>query len=199
MADQETQAGGPAGAGAESFVYADIPVEAAVHSAQRATPDEIVQLGKKIWAEVGSSGVAKGDSKGNDELLERLQEKYKNFTTSFPIVLRWMVQMRQFSAAALRKYLLKHASVKLDTREAFLELQADYIVLLYRELNRHPDEAFMKKYRASIVKQLIDEDKEFIETQKQVEKDFAQREVVLDQERRQRLFEYLTALKKASQ
>lgn len=182
---------------AANYVYTEIPVEATVRSAQRATPEEIVAIGKKIWERVQKSGVGKDDNPGNDALLETLQEEFKDFATSFPLVIRWMVQMRQFNAEALRKYLLMHAQAKLDTREGFLELQAEYLVLLYRETHRHPDEAFVKRYRESLVKQLLEEDKAFLKMQKQVEEDLAQRAVEFDRDRRQRLYEYLLAQKVA--
>jgi len=180
-----------------NYAYGEIPVSAGVHSAQRATPEQIVALAKKIWRDINTSKVAKDDDSGNDALLGRLQAEYSDFNQSFPIVLRWMVQLRQFNAAALEKYLLKHATAKLDTREEFLRLQAEYLVLLYRETHRHPDENFVRLYRDSIVKQLLEEDKAFLEMQEQVEDDLAQRAQAIDADRRKRLYEYLLARKVA--
>jgi hypothetical protein len=178
-----------------SFVYAETPVEAKVHSSQRATPEEIVAIGKEIWAAIRQSKVAADDDRGNEALLEKLQAQYKDFGSSFPLVLRWMAQMRQFNAEALRKYLLLHAEAKLDSREGFLELQAEYLVLLYRETHPHPDEAYIKRYRASLVKQLMEEDKAFLALQKEVEEDLARQAKEVDLDRRQRLYEYLLAQK----
>ena len=178
-----------------NYSFGEVPVEAQVHSAHRATPEELVAMAKKIWGKVGKSGVAKEDDKGNDALLEQLQAEFKDFNTSFPLVLRWMVQMRQFNAEALKKYLLMHASAKLDTREGFLKLQAEYLVLLYRETHRHPDEGFVRRYRESLVRQLLEEDKSFLKMQKQVEDDLAKQAVDYDIDRRQRLYQYLLAQK----
>ena len=179
------------------FSFGEAPVEASVASSQRATPAEIVAIARQIWRRVADSKVAKEDNAGNDQLLEAIQADYKDFNTSFPLVLRWMVQMRKFNAKAFEKYLLKHASAKLDTRQAFLELQADYLVLLYREEHRHPDENFVRRYRASIVEQLLEEDKTFLDMQKQVEEDLARHASDVDRDRRQRLYEYLLAQKVA--
>ena len=103
--------------------------------------------------------------------------------------------MRKFSAKAFEKYLLKHASAKLDTRQSFLELQADYLVLLYREEHRHPNEALVHQYRASIVDHLLEEDKVFSELQKEAEKDLAHSAACMDRDRRQRLYEFILARK----
>lgn len=180
-----------------NHVYAEIPVDAQVHSAQNASPEEIVKIAKTIWAEIRTSGVAKDDENGNDTLLETLQTKYKDFSTSFPLVLRWMVQMRKFHPEALKLYLMKHASTKLDSRESFLTLQAEYLVLLYRKTHRHADERFIKQYRKSVVEQLLEEDKAFADIQKEVEAEIAQKSTNNDQERRQLLYKMLLAQKVA--
>lgn len=186
-----------AAAPAGNIDYGEIPVRASVHSAQRSTPEELVQLGKKIWAEVQRTKVKKDDDRGNDALLEKFQNKYTDFNQSFPIVLRWMVQRREFEAGAFHKFLLKHAHAKLDTREAFLELQGEYLVLLYCATHPRYDKGFVKKYRDAVVKQLIDEDKEFTETQKQVDIEFEEKAKTFDADRRQRLYAFLLAQKLA--
>jgi hypothetical protein len=174
-----------------NFAFGEVPVKASVSSSQRATPAELTEMARQIWRRVTESKVAKEDDAGNDRLLESIQGEYKDFNTSFPLVLRWMVQMRKFNAKAFEKYLMKHATAKLDTREAFLELQAEYLVLLYREEHRHPDENYVRQYRAAIVKQLLEEDKTFLDLQKQVEEDLARQDSAVDHDRRQRLYEYI--------
>ena len=182
----------------QNFSFGEAPVEApASTSAQRASPAELVAIARQIWRRINDSKVSKADNDGNDWLLGKLQVDYKDFSTSFPLVMRWMVQMRKFNAKAFEKYLLKHASVKLDTRQAFLELQADYLTLLYREEHRHPDEKLVRQFRTSIIEALLEEDKTFIDMQKQVEKDLAVQESEVDRDRRKRLYDYLLSQKVA--
>jgi len=180
----------------DQYVFTETKVPGAeISSSQRATPEQLVDLANAIWGRVKNSGVAEDDDEGNDTLLETLQGDFKDFNTSFPLILRWMVQMRKFSPAALKKYLMKHSATKLDTRESFLELQAEYLVLLYREEHRHPDENFVKRYRTNLVKTLLEEDKAFADMQKQVEEDLATQAAVIDTDRRKQLYEYLLARK----
>jgi hypothetical protein len=152
--------------GDQNFAFGETPVKASLSSAQRATPAELVALARRIWQRVTAANIASEDNAGNDKLLESLQAEFSDFSTSFPIVLRWMVQMKKFNARAFEKYLLKHAAAKLDSREAFLELQADYLVLLYREEHKRPDENLVRRYRSSIIEQLLEEDKAFQKMQK---------------------------------
>ncbi len=104
-----------------------------------------------------------------------------------------MVQARQYKPKALKLYLLKHASATLDSREKFLELQAEYLVLLYREYHakQHTPEATINAYREHVVKQLLDEDKEFVEVQKQVEAELEAAQKKADSERRLELYKTL--------
>lgn len=177
---------------AENYVYNEMPVKTTL-SSSHATPDEIVDIAKQIWRKVAESKIAIDDNAGNDQLLESIQTEWKDFNASFPIVLRWMVQLRKFNMRAFKKYLLKHASATLDTREAFLELQAEYLVYLYREEHAHTDETHIRQYRTVIVTQLLDEDKEFLKIQKQVEAELSQQSALTDADRRRRLYEYLIA------
>lgn len=181
--------------GMENYEFSDVPVTSTVRSAQRATPEQLVEMARGIWKEVADSGVPAGDNARNDELLERLQQKHRDFVESFPLVLRWMVQMRQFHPEAFRKYMLKHATAKLDTRKAFLELQVEYLILLYRETHDHPDERHIRQYRESLIAQLFKEDEAFLQIQKDVDEEISRKKVSNDLERREALFKLLIAQK----
>jgi len=183
--------------------YAEVPCSAAAggienpdasvrtFSSKNASPDELVALANDIWKKITSSGVSPGDEAGSDKLLETLQKEFGDFNASFPLVLRWMVQLRRYQPKAFRKFLLKYAAAKLNSREDFLRLQAEYPVFLYRAENKHPPESAVNKYRELVVKQLLDEDREFLEVQKQVEKELEERQKQFDSERRRELYALL--------
>lgn len=181
-------------AGDAGVAFGEAPVIAKVGSAH-ASLEDIVAEARAIWRAVGASKVDKGDAPGNDALLERLQTEHANFCQSFPIVLRWMVQLREFHPKAFEKYLRKHASAELGSREDFLRLQAEYLVLLHREANPRQSEKFIRFYREQLVNQLLAEDKAFVEIQKQVEADFEAQAEATVADRRRRLYEYLLAQK----
>lgn len=178
-----------------NYVFSEVPIKANVSSSQTATPEELVELAKKLWAQVQESGVSKDDDEGNKTLLKRMQDENKDFMMSFPIILRWMVQARQFGAKSFHKWLLKHSASELKDREDFLRLQAEYLVLLYKESNPRYDNRLVNEYRKSITQQLLDEDKKFKELHDQVTKDMEAHEAILRQERRERLIALVRALK----
>jgi hypothetical protein len=135
------------------------------------------------------------NTKALDELLEQIQTDNYDFNLSFPIVLRWMVQMRKYRAKAFEKYLMKHSATPLDSKEKYLELQAEYLVLLYREEHPHCDESYIREYKSSLVKHLLEEDKAFMEMHKKIDEEFEAKAEMFDADRRRKLYEYLMAQK----
>lgn len=160
--------------------------------AGKASPEELVAMGRQLWQRVVDSGVAPSDEAGTDKLLAEIQKEFKDFTISFPLVVRWAVQLRKFNPAALHKYLRLHASADLSTRESFLRLQAEYPTLLFREENRsRHDEGAVQKFRTHLIEQLMEEDKLFIEMQKEAEAEAAKQASVVAGDRRQALYSFI--------
>jgi len=180
------------------FVYDEVPVSAKVHSTGAATPEELVRMAGKIWKEVKAERISLNDHRRLDEQLARLQKEYRDFATSFPVVLRWQVQMRKYNSVAFKRYLVKHASVELKTKEDFLRLQAEYLVHMFREENPHSGNHLVRRYRDNIVKQLLDEDKQFEQVQKQVDLEVAEMDKANDTERRTQLYNLLRQRQKES-
>ena len=177
-----------------SYEYAETSVQSSVQT-PRATPEQIVNIANTIWDQIKKSKVDVQDENASEELLTLLQNEFKDFNNSFPLVLRWMVQTRQYSSAALSKYLKKHSTATLDTRESFLRLQAEYLVLLYKENNSHQNGAAIKNYRDSIVKQLLDEDKKFMKLQEIAANELTELQTAVDKERRQNIFNRIMFMK----
>ena len=160
--------------------------------AGRATPDELVAMGRKLWQHVQQSGIAASDEAGTDKLLAEIQKEFKDFTISFPLVVRWAVQLRKFNPTALHKYLRLHASADLSTRESFLRLQAEYPAMIFREENRsRHDEGAVQRFRTQLIEQLMVEDKLFIKMQKEAEAEAAKQTTAVQSDRRQVLYSYI--------
>ena len=75
-----------------------------VSTQKTATPDELVAMGVKIWNRVRREKNLSDDQR--DELLKTIQSEYADFSFSFPLVVKWAVQMNQFNERAFRKYLV---------------------------------------------------------------------------------------------
>ena len=174
-----------------------------------ATTDEILLIAKQIWKKVIAADL-KGEKseikqsqekiqEKEDKLLEILQIEYKDFSQSFPLVLRWMVQMRQFKVSIFEKYLKKFSAAKVANREEFLDLQAEYLVMMYRYTNSHIEEHKVQEYRKNIIQSLIDEDKMFKEIQKEVEEQMKIEDDAINEERKKKIYTQLMNLKIANE
>lgn len=173
-----------------NYEFSETPVVTSLPQ-QRKSPEDILGIAAEIWNKIKKSNIAATDDEKNDKLLAELQKTYSDFNISFPIVMRWMVQMRKYSSKAFEKYLLKHATTKLDSREEFLKLQAEYLTLLKLEESKHPDMAVIHKYKQNVIDMLLEEDKAFMDMHKQVEEEMEKKRVDDDSDRRKMLIEFI--------
>ena len=131
--------------------------------------DSIVDMATDIYYLAVRSEVPKENPNASDDLLERIRIKYKDFATSFPLILKWIVLTRQYHPSAFKKYLIMYSSVEFKTRTEFLAMQIEYLVYLHKESNSNITEAFCNNLRVNMLKIMMEEDNEFVEQHKNVE------------------------------
>jgi hypothetical protein len=173
------------------YEFGETDVKASINT-PKVSLEEVLQIGDKIFKQIKDSKVDPNNAADSDALLERLQTEHTDFLNSFPVVLRWMVQTRKYSTRAFKKYLMKHSSAKLDSRESFLRLQAEFMVLMFKEEHPRSPTNVINQYRQSIVDSLIEENRVFEEITKKVEEDLKQTKDNATEARRQLLYKYLT-------
>lgn len=164
---------------------------------RRVTPEELVEIAAGIWKEIHAAKVPVTDGEGCKRLLETMQQEHRDFSESFPVVLKWMVMLRRYDQGAFRKYLDLHAKMKQGSKDAFFELQADYLKLLERAEKPHADEKILNKFRARVVTSLTKENREFEKTVKEVDSSMKEEKALFEVERKRALLEKLRADKKA--
>jgi hypothetical protein len=91
---------------------------------------------EEIWADLKNR--LKDDSSfkklDDDGRLEFYQKNHHTFTMTFPIVLRYMVQLRQYHKKAFIKFIKKMTAHPYRSELEYCERQADYVKYLYMEL-----------------------------------------------------------------
>jgi hypothetical protein len=196
----------PPGISADEYLLsASVPIKADVQS-QNVSIENIISSAESIWREVLATGVTKlpEDQAGNakrDALLQELQRRETDFQSSFPIILRWMVQMGQYRRDAFHKYLLKYKKAMetgLADEKEYIVLQAEYLVLLFREQHPRTSPKDLDAYRKQVVKVLLKETDEFKKIQDEVAKELEALKRADDLKARQELFALLTAKKAAT-
>lgn len=157
--------------------------------------EQLITLANTIWQDVKTElKKVKSDTEDNEVEIDKLYvtmfDKYKDFGTSFPVILRWMVQMKRYSERAFKKFIVKYSTYDIKSKKDFLILQADYVVYLYEETN-HYTKNEVNKYRNFIIKQLLDEDSVFEQIHKDVEQEELKNKEKKSNECREKLYSFL--------
>ena len=158
-----------------------------------ASLDEITSIAKKIWKRALEAKIETLTETQCDKLLDDLQTEFKDFSQTFPLVLRWMIQMKQFNLTIFKSYLAKFSLAKVGSREEYLDLQAEYLVMMFRHNSHHPDEKKVQAYRKQLIESLIEEDKAFKDIQKEVEEQMKSEEEEINKEKKMKLYKILLA------
>jgi hypothetical protein len=142
--------------------YGETPASLKIHC-NTASIESLIVMANDIYRDAYMSGVPINNHEACDDLLSRIKAKYKDFTHSFPLIIKWIVLTRQYHPEAFRKYLHMYSSININTREEFLTIQVEYLVYLYRELSPGVNCDVMRKNMLSSV---LAEDREFVEKHK---------------------------------
>lgn len=175
---------------ADQVEYGESP-EAIISSESYATVDEILAISEQIYKDIlvlykkkqavplpDSSFEGITDSDEYTRVVKNLQQRYKQFNTSYPIFIRWTVQTGHYSKAAFRKFLEKLTITNPKTMEEFLELQRNYVVYLYKEMNPHYNTAYVNSMSSKLLTEMIKEETKFKEVSKEVDKDFEELDIM---------------------
>ena len=71
----------------------------------------------------------------SDKQLEFYQKNHHGFTMTFPIVLRYMIQLKQYRRKAFIKFIKKMTTKPYRSELEYCERQADYVKYLYMEIS----------------------------------------------------------------
>lgn len=123
------------------------------------------ELAEKIWEEVKNFDENDDFAVLNElDQLKFFQSRYSNFNKQHPLILRYMIQGMQFSTTAFKKYLVKLTNSK-QNGDAFFERQADYVVLLWKDLTPKYNPKRAKELWETTFKTIKSESESFRELQ----------------------------------
>ena len=129
-----------------------------------------LRMGNSIWEEAKGSKNSDAFKELSEELqLRHFQQKHTTFNKQHPLVLRYMIQFHSYSSKAFEKYLNRVVLFPGGNPEQFMELQADYAVFLYKELNPRNSGKISAKVRTETLDMLKAEDESFKKNQDEAE------------------------------
>lgn len=120
------------------------------------TRAELVEEATRAWALVRSL-----EHLSMSDTMEEMRKRHPQFCSSYPIIVRYMVQMRAFSRSAVDKYLQFIEKNPWDSEEKFLEAQSKYVFYLMRALRPKMTRAEIYKIQAEVINTLRKESSEF--------------------------------------
>ena len=147
-----------------------------------------LQDANDIWADFRKRlGDSQFEELGPDDQLTFYQKKFNKFTLSFPIVLRYMIQMRAYNKKAFKKFIKKLQLKPYRSELEYCERQADYVKYLYMELSpTHNMKAAQREWQ-TVYDMLVKEIEIFKNAEKTVKKKLEKNNSLNKEERRKEL------------
>lgn len=139
-----------------------------VKNEREVTIDDVVAEAEKIYSAASLHFDKNNDS---ETFLADIRKKHPQFCTSYPIVVRYIAQ-KQYSSAALRKYLNHIKEHPWKSQDEYLESQADYVMILYKHTapKSYDRDKQARNIRAAALESLKREHKKFKSDLKNSEK-----------------------------
>lgn len=138
------------------------------------TEEDIVSEANAIWKQFLTQFPEKtGERDQIAAFYKEMRETHPQLAQSYPIVLRYMCELGQYSTKALRKYLKRLRHNPWNSVDSYLESQASYLLILYKALTPHYRENEAKRYYANCLAMLKEERRQF-------EKETAQAQETVD-------------------
>jgi hypothetical protein len=153
--------------------------------------DFVVNKGVDVWNFIEQEKKNNVDEK---KILEKVIQCYRPFISSYPVVVRLMLS-GEYSTRAFKKFLIKCGRMEIKSREQFLRMQIEYIIIMYKINNPHPDEKFIKNYRSELISNILNDDKEFMKLNEMAEKIYSKNREDIINQRRQTIYKYLQSMK----
>lgn len=132
------------------------------------------------------------------DIIAKLHDKYKDFCSAYPIVIRYMVQYGNYSAKAFTKYIKMLAHHPWKNVEDFIQSQCNYVTILYHETMKERGKRFdpkeAQRMRDDVYKSLKQEHALFEDAVSKATTEVEEREKRLNKSKRDDLIKYLKSL-----
>lgn len=100
------------------------------------TIDDVVKEANSIWNELKRRKIHPYDTKQLDEFYSEMVDKHIELTRAYPIVIRYMCQLCRYNEKAFRQFIKKMIDKPSRSENDYLDLQAEYIKMLYIEIQK---------------------------------------------------------------
>lgn len=132
---------------------------ATITNAVNVTLEDILAEADNMWKECKVLR-SSNDYKKIEDIGDVLRRNHKDFCTSYPVVLRYML-LEEYHHKAMRNFLIYVKKCPWKSADEFLDAQTKYVVLLYKATHPHYNETYVSALAAGVKKMLSEEHSEF--------------------------------------
>lgn len=140
-----------------------------VVSEKEVTVEDIVKEASDIWKELKSRNLPVDDQRAGEAFFNEMCKTHPEFSKSYALVLRYIAEMRLFSAKVFAKWLKQVQTRPWKSSDEYFETQANYVMMLYA--HHTPKASSKDRYavRNNVKAMLSQEYEEFQSTTKRYE------------------------------
>lgn len=161
-----------------------------VVSEKEVSIEDIVSEASGIWRELKSRKLAADDHAAGEAFFNEMSKKHPEFSKSYSLVLRYIAEMRLFSAGVFAKWLKQVQARPWKSSDEYFETQANYVMMLYVHYNPKAPTADRYSVRNNVKKMLSQEYEDFKQTTQKYEKLVNERDEKLAAKNKADMLEY---------
>jgi len=162
----------------------------ALTSEKEVTIDDVVAEGDSMYRYVKS----RYGKATPQEIHSEITRDHPQFSKSYPLVVRYMCDLKQYSSRALRQWLTKIKSAPWKSEAEYIESQADYVYKLVCAKNPRSSTTDKIAVKANLRRMLMEEHNSFKAGAENAEKAVTAREDMLNDRNRDELYAFMKKL-----
>ena len=169
---------------------------ATITQEKNVTAEFVVKQAIEIYGKMKTANIHIMDVKQTEDFTKMIHKTYPDFCISYPIVARYICQLRQFDPSVFKKWLLEIQKNPWKTEEDYLDANARYINMLYKKSlkSTHPDQADIKNHYTEVRKVLQEEHESFKTKVKDLEEKVKNKESEFSVKNKEELYRYTKSL-----
>lgn len=173
------------------MAYGGFGMHTSVVSEKEVSIEDIVAEANEIWKELKSRKLDREDYVAGEQFYNEMCKKHPEFSKSYALVLRYIAEMRIYSAKVFMKWLKQIQVRPWKSAEEYFESQSNYVMLLHTHYNPRASAEERYAVRNNVRKLLTDEYEDFKKTTQKYEKAVNERDAKLAAKNKADLLNYL--------
>ncbi len=132
--------------------------------------DDILKEGILIFKKYKDTVNDPYNQKLIEQMFQQVRQEHPDFTQSYPIVVRYILQFKMFNEKAFRRWLNFIKVNPWKTEQDYINAHGDYVFVLWKEYHPKLSRKELQNIRSNVVKELMTQHKTFKKYHAEAEK-----------------------------